>query len=65
MTKTQAKREAQDRLLYSFENALMALDENHDHNFSPTDKAAVRGEIKKQAKRVAKLFGYSDFNLRW
>ena len=57
MKDTEAKRKAQDILMDVVAVAYYRLE---DEDYSEQDKEVVRKQLKKQADRIAKMFGFSE-----
>jgi hypothetical protein len=61
MNKTDTKRQAQDLLMQHVANALGYWDEHMERRGQAVDDpAAFQAELRRQADRIAKLFGYEE-----
>lgn len=58
-TKTELKHIAQDEILSQISHSLIAFQDSQTYiDSTPEEQQAIENEIKKQANRVAQLFGY-------
>lgn len=61
MKRTEIKHKAQDALMQGIANQLGYYDPaDFGENLSESEREELRAEMKRQADRVAKLFGYEE-----